>query len=48
MKYIASLCYRYINDQFFIITGSKNVHILIRNADDIDKYEGERYFVAKV
>ncbi|XP_037784031.1 uncharacterized protein LOC119580142 [Penaeus monodon] len=38
---------RYINDQFFIITGSKNVHILIRNADDIDKYEGERYFVAK-
>ncbi|XP_047471215.1 uncharacterized protein LOC125026669 [Penaeus chinensis] len=38
---------RYIDDQFFIITGSKNVHILIRNADDIDKYEGERYCVAK-
>nr|XP_027235023.1 uncharacterized protein LOC113826353 [Penaeus vannamei] len=38
---------RYINNQFFIITGSKNVHILIRDADDIDKYLGERYLVAK-
>ncbi|KAK3868904.1 hypothetical protein Pcinc_025740 [Petrolisthes cinctipes] len=39
---------RYINGQFCIITGSKNVHLLIRKKEDIDLYEGDRYNIAKV
>lgn len=42
------LLFRYINEQFYIITGSKNVHLIIRKREDIDQYEGDRYNVAKV
>lgn len=42
------ICFRYINGEFYIVTGSKNVHMLIRNKDDIKKYEGDRYRVASV
>ncbi|XP_050711471.1 uncharacterized protein LOC126995705 isoform X1 [Eriocheir sinensis] len=39
---------RFIENQFYIITGSKNVHMIIKKEEDIDKYEGERYNFAKV
>ncbi|CAL4226355.1 unnamed protein product, partial [Meganyctiphanes norvegica] len=34
---------RYIEGQFYIITGSKFVHMLIRNEEDIKLYDGNRY-----
>ncbi|XP_042215304.1 uncharacterized protein LOC121861526 isoform X2 [Homarus americanus] len=39
---------RYIDGQFYLIAGSKNVHLLFRERGNIDLYEGERYAVAKV
>ncbi|KAG0728183.1 hypothetical protein GWK47_033030 [Chionoecetes opilio] len=39
---------RYIDGQFYLIAGSKNVHMLIRDANDIDLYIGSRYEYAKV
>ncbi|CAL4106989.1 unnamed protein product, partial [Meganyctiphanes norvegica] len=39
---------RFIDDKFYIITGSKNVHMLIGCEEDIEKYEGIRYSNAKV
>ena len=39
---------RVIADKMFIIAGSKNVHILIANENDIDKYKGDRYRIAKI
>ena len=34
---------RFIDGKFYIITGSKNVHMLISCEEDIEKYEGLRY-----
>lgn len=39
---------RFLCGQFYIITGSKNVHMILKNKDEIDLYEGSRYSVAKV
>lgn len=39
---------RYINGQFYIVTGSKFVHMLIRNKEDIKLYLGDRYKVARI
>nr|XP_045625849.1 uncharacterized protein LOC123775069 isoform X2 [Procambarus clarkii] len=39
---------RYIEGRFYLFTGSKNVHMLIRERKDIELYDGERYTVAKV
>ncbi|KAK8736795.1 hypothetical protein OTU49_004647, partial [Cherax quadricarinatus] len=39
---------RYIEGLFCLITGSKNVHMLIRKIEDIEQYSGERFTVAKV
>ncbi|XP_045626083.2 uncharacterized protein [Procambarus clarkii] len=39
---------RYIDDEFYLFTGSKNVHMLIKEAKDIDQYYGDRYGVAKI
>ncbi|KAK4307237.1 hypothetical protein Pmani_020991 [Petrolisthes manimaculis] len=39
---------RYIDGQFCIITGSKNVHLLMRKKEDIELYEGDRFNIAKV
>ncbi|CAL4108594.1 unnamed protein product [Meganyctiphanes norvegica] len=39
---------RFIDGKFYIITGSKNVHMLIGCEEDIEKYEGERFKNAKV
>lgn len=44
----AHISCRYIDDQFYLIVGSKNVHMLIRGTHDIDLYEGSRYQYAKV
>ncbi|XP_045128705.1 uncharacterized protein LOC123514706 [Portunus trituberculatus] len=43
----AHISCRYIDDQFYLIVGSKNVHMLIRGSCDIDQYEGSRYVYAK-
>lgn len=43
----AHLSGRFIDGQFYIITGSKNVHMLLRCKEDILKYTRERYKVAK-
>ncbi|XP_063840019.1 uncharacterized protein LOC135088878 isoform X2 [Scylla paramamosain] len=43
----AHISCRYIDDQFYLIVGSKNVHMLIRGTNDIDLYEGSRYEYAK-
>ncbi|KAG0725610.1 hypothetical protein GWK47_038284 [Chionoecetes opilio] len=34
--------------QFYLIVGTKNVHMIIREEKDIDKYTGDRYTFAKV
>ncbi|XP_047470714.1 uncharacterized protein LOC125026359 [Penaeus chinensis] len=39
---------RFLCGQFYIITGSKNVHMILKNKDEIDLYEGSRYSIAKV
>ncbi|CAL4064788.1 unnamed protein product [Meganyctiphanes norvegica] len=39
---------RFIDDKFYIITGSKNVHMIICCEEDVEKYEGIRYNNAKV
>ncbi|KAK8407039.1 hypothetical protein O3P69_007530 [Scylla paramamosain] len=39
---------REIDGKFYIITGSKNVHMIIKEKEDIDKYTGDRFTVAKV
>jgi len=38
---------RLIGGQFYFICGSKNVHMIFRNQEDIDKYVDSRFFVAK-
>ena len=42
----AHLSGRFIDGKFYIITGSKNVHMLLSSEEDIVKYTGERYKVA--
>lgn len=39
---------RFIDGKFYFITGSKNVHMIISCEEDIEKYEGERFRIAKV
>lgn len=39
---------RKIDGEFYIITGSKNVHMIIKEKEDIEKYIGDRFTVAKV
>ncbi|KAK4307531.1 hypothetical protein Pmani_020678 [Petrolisthes manimaculis] len=39
---------RYIDGQFYLFVGSKNVHMMVRNRADINLYTGDRYFFAKV
>nr|BDT62895.1 MAG: hypothetical protein [Trachysalambria curvirostris majanivirus] len=39
---------RYIDGKFYIITGSKNVHMLIKEKSEINLYDGQRYDIAKV
>ncbi|CAL4123306.1 unnamed protein product [Meganyctiphanes norvegica] len=39
---------RFIDGKFYIITGSKNVHMLISCEEDIEKYEEIRYTNAKI
>jgi len=39
---------RFIDGKFYIITGSKNVHMIIGCEEDIEKYEGDRFRIAKV
>ncbi|XP_071537280.1 uncharacterized protein [Panulirus ornatus] len=39
---------RYIDGQFYIFTGSKNVHMMIRDERDIDQYHGSKFGIAKV
>ncbi|XP_069162579.1 uncharacterized protein [Procambarus clarkii] len=39
---------RHINGKKILITGSKSVHMLIGEREDIERYDGERYVVAKV
>ena len=39
---------RYIDGDFYLITGSKNVHLMIRKKSDIDLYTEPRYEFAKV
>ena len=38
----AHLSGRFIDGKFYIITGSKNVHMIIGCESDIGKYEGDR------
>ncbi|XP_018014202.1 uncharacterized protein LOC108671217 [Hyalella azteca] len=38
---------RFMDGKFCIFTGSKNVHMLIHNEDDIKYYEGDRYSTAR-
>ncbi len=38
---------RYINDDFYFIAGSKNVHLIFRTCEDIDRYVDSRFLVAK-
>ncbi|CAL4116103.1 unnamed protein product [Meganyctiphanes norvegica] len=39
---------RFIDGKFYIITGSKNVHMIISCKEDIEKYDGVRYNNAKL
>ncbi|XP_064082420.1 uncharacterized protein LOC135198610 isoform X2 [Macrobrachium nipponense] len=39
---------RYIDGRFYLITGSKNVHMLISEKSDIDLYDGGRFKMAKI
>ncbi|CAL4210794.1 unnamed protein product, partial [Meganyctiphanes norvegica] len=39
---------RFIDGNFYIITGSKNIHMLISCEEDIEKYKGGRYESARV
>ncbi|KAK3877623.1 hypothetical protein Pcinc_017658 [Petrolisthes cinctipes] len=39
---------RYIDGQFYLFVGSKNVHMMVRNRADIKLYSGDRYQFAKV
>lgn len=38
---------RWIKDRFIVCAGSKNVHLMARNAEDVAKYKDSRYLVAK-
>lgn len=44
----AHMSCRYIDGQFYVIAGSKNVHLVFQKSTDIELYSGERYTVAKV
>jgi hypothetical protein len=37
---------RYINDDFYLVSGSKNVHLVFRSREDIDRYTDSRFLVA--
>lgn len=43
----AHLSGRVISDEFYWCFGSKNVHMLVRNESDIDKYVDGRYHICK-
>jgi len=38
---------RFIGDEFYLIGGSKNVHMIFQNKEHIQKYEGDRYNIAR-
>ena len=38
---------RFIEGKFYIVTGSKNVHLMIQNKEQIEYYTEERYSLAK-
>lgn len=40
-------CFRFIDGEYYIIAGSKNVHLLCKTYADIDLYTDTRYAVAK-
>jgi len=44
----AHLSVRYIEGTFYLIGGSKNVHLIFRNHEDIEKYKESRFQIAKV
>ncbi|XP_071537269.1 uncharacterized protein [Panulirus ornatus] len=39
---------RYILGHFYVVAGSKNVHMLMRERKDIDLYAGDRYTIARL
>lgn len=43
----AHLSARYIRDRFYLIVGSKNVHMIIGKNSDVDQYKDSRFLVAK-
>ena len=45
--FVAHFAVRWIGNDFYIIAGSKNVHLLFRTAEDIEKYEESRFLVAR-
>lgn len=44
----AHLSCRWINDQFMLIAGSKNVHLMFRNSKDIEEYYEPRFTFAAI
>ena len=38
---------RWIRDRFIVFAGSKNVHLAVRNASDVEKYRDGRFLVAR-
>lgn len=40
--------FRYIDGHFYLIVGSKNVHMMIREESNIDLYTESKYEYAKV
>jgi len=44
----AHLSVRYIDNQFYFIGGSKNVHMIFRSREDIERYTESRFGIAKV
>jgi len=43
----AHLAVRWIEGRFFYICGSKNVHLIFRNREDLSRYSSTRYSVAR-
>ena len=39
---------RIINGEFYLIAGSKNVHLIFQNEDHIEKYTEDRYSIARL
>lgn len=44
----AHLSCRWINNQFIIFAGSKNVHLVFRNKKDIEEYNEPRFTFARI